>query len=117
MSLVRDPLSPGGMTFEAGREFEIRYQNRLRGIRQAARLAAEELTLFRSAASTAAEVDAEVARIAQAKLHPHGCDLVVCREEEGVTRFLIRVQSTGKEYDLIKSFFHSDNGLSLQTEA
>jgi transposase-like protein len=110
-------MSPRGTISEAAREFERNYESRYRGIRQAARSAAEELSLFRSAASTAAELDAEVARIAEEKLHPHGCDLVVCRKEEGVTRFLIRVRSTGKEYDLIKSFFHSDNGLNLQTEA
>ena len=68
------------------------------------------------ALTRADEVDAEVARIAHEKLHPHDCDLVVCRKE-GATRFLIKVRSTGKEYDLIKSFFHSDNGLNLQTEA
>lgn len=116
MGLVSDPMSPGAMISEAGREFEIRYENRFHRLREAARSAAKELTLSRSAASTPAELDAEVARIAREKLHPHGCDLVVCRKEEGVTRFLIRVRSTGKEYDLIKSFFHSDNGLNLQTE-
>jgi len=105
------------MTLDPDREFEIRYQDRLRGIRQAARLAVEELALFHLAASTAAEVDAEVARIARERLHHHGCDLVVCRTRKGQTRFLIKVRSTGKEYDLIKSFFHSDNGIDLQTEA
>jgi hypothetical protein len=116
MSLVSDPMSPGEMTFEAAREFEIRYENRFHKIRDAARSAAKELALSRSAASTPAELDAEVARIAQEKLHPHGCDLIVCRKEGGVTRFLVRVRSTGKEYDLIKSFFHSDNGLCLRTQ-
>jgi hypothetical protein len=117
MSLVSDLMSPEAMTFEAGRECEIRYENRFRRIREAAKSAAKELALSRSATSTPAELDAAVARIAQEKLHPHGCDLVVCRQEEGATRFLIKVRSTGKEYDLIKSFFHSDNGLNLQTEA
>jgi hypothetical protein len=117
MSLVSDPMSPGGMTFEAGREFEMRYQNRFRSIREAAKSAAKELTLSRPLVSTPAELDAEVARIAHQKLHPHGCDLVVCRKKEGVTRFLIRVSSTGKEYDLIKSFFHSDDGLNRQAQA
>ena len=117
MSLVSDSTSPGGATFEAGREFEIRYENRFRRIREAAGSAAKELALSRPAECTSAELDAQVARIAREKLHPHGCDLVVCHKEEGVTRFLIRVRSTGKEYDLIKSFFHSDNGLGLRTEA
>jgi hypothetical protein len=35
----------------------------------------------------------------------------------GVTRFLIKVQSTGRGYDLIKSFFHRDNGLIPEVEA
>ena len=48
--------------------------------------------------------DAEVARIAQEKLQPYGCDLVVHRTDDGVTRFLIKVQSTGRRYDLIKIF-------------
>jgi hypothetical protein len=60
--------------------------------------------------------DAEVARIAQEKLRPHGCDLVVHRMDDGVTRFLIKVQSTGKQYDLIKSFFHRDEGSTRLTE-
>ena len=54
--------------------------------------------------------DAEVARIAQEKLHAQGCDLVVHSMADGVTRFVIKVQSTGREYDLIKSFFHRDDG-------
>jgi hypothetical protein len=55
-------------------------------------------------------LDSEVARIAQEKLHPNGCDLVVHRTDDGVTRFLIKLQSTGRKYDLIKSFFHRDDG-------
>jgi hypothetical protein len=62
-------------------------------------------------------LDTEVARIAQEKLQPHGCDLVVHRTADGVTRFLIKVQSTGKRYDLIKSFFHRDDGLIPEAEA
>ena len=50
----------------------------------------------------------EVARIAREKLQPYGCDLVVWRKDDGITRFLIEVQSTGRRYDLIKSFFHRD---------
>jgi hypothetical protein len=53
-------------------------------------------------------LDAEVARIAREKLHPYGCDLVVHRMADGLTRFLIEVQSSGRRYDLIKSFFHRD---------
>jgi len=53
-------------------------------------------------------LDTEVRRIAREKLHAHGCDLVVHRMADGLTRFLIEVRSTGKRYDLIKSFFHRD---------
>ena len=55
-------------------------------------------------------IDPEVTRIAQEELYSHGCDLVVHRTDDGTARFLIKVQSTGREYDLIKSFFHRDNG-------
>jgi hypothetical protein len=34
-----------------------------------------------------------------------------------VTRFLIKVRSTGRGYDLIKSFFHRDDGLIPEVEA
>ena len=54
-------------------------------------------------------LDAEVTRIAQEKLHPYGCDLVVHRMDDGVTRFLIKDQNTGRKYDLIKNFFHRDD--------
>ena len=36
---------------------------------------------------------------------------------DGVPRFLIKVQSTGRGYDLIKSFFHRDNGLLPEVKA
>ena len=62
-------------------------------------------------------LDAEVARIAQEKLHPYGCDLIVLRMANGVTRFLIKAQSTGRGYDVIKSFFHRDDGLIPEVEA
>ena len=58
-------------------------------------------------------LDAEVARIAREKLQP----FVVHRKGDGVTRFLIKVQSTGRRYDLIKSFFHRDYGLIPELEA
>ena len=62
-------------------------------------------------------LDAEVSRIAREKLQPYGCDLVVHRKGDGVTRFFIKVQSTGRGYDLIKSFFHRDYGLIPEVEA
>jgi hypothetical protein len=95
----------------AGREFETNYGDRLRKIREAAAVAIKELSLFRLAGPVTREaLNAEVARIAQEKLQPHGCDLVVQRMDDGVTRFLIQVQNTGRKYDLIRSFFHCDHG-------
>jgi len=90
-------------------EFETEYHDRLRKIRKAAAIALKELDQLRSGGLMSQEaLHAEVARIAREKLHPYGCDLVVHRMDDGVTRFLIKVQSTGKRYDLIKSFFHRD---------
>ena len=105
------------MTSEVRHEFDAKYDDRLRKIREAATAAIKELSLFRSAGPVTQEaLDAEVARIAKEKLRPHGCDLVVWRMDDGVIRFVIKVQSTGRRYDLIKSFFHRDNGSSAQTE-
>lgn len=105
------------MTSEVGNEFEAKYDDRVQKIRQAAAAAIRELSLFRSGGPVTTEaLDAEVARIAKEKLHPYGCDLVVWRMGDGVIRFLIKVQSTGRRYDLIKSFFHRDDGSIAQTE-
>jgi hypothetical protein len=99
------------MTSEASNKFETKYADRFRKIREAAAAALKELSFFRSTGPVTHEaLDAEVARIAKEKLQPHGCDLVVRRMEDGVTRFLIKVQSTGRGYDLIKSFFHREDG-------
>jgi hypothetical protein len=95
-----------------GREFDAEYDDRVRKIRRAAAIALKELDELRSGGPLTQEAfDAEVVRIAREKLQPHGCDLAVHRTADGVTRFLIKVQSTGKQYDLIKSFFHRDNGI------
>src|SRR6266576_3097814 len=105
------------MTSEVGNEFEARYDDRLRNIRHAAAAAIKELSLFCSRGPVTTEaLDAEVARIAKENLQPYGCDLVVWRANNDVTRFLIKVQSTGRKYDLIKSCFHRDNGSIAQTE-
>ncbi len=105
------------MNSEARNEFDARYNDRVRKIRKAAAIALKELDQLRSGGPMTQEtLDAEVARIAQEKLHPYGCDLVVHRRADGVTRFLIKVQSTGKRYDLIKSFFHRDYGSIGQME-
>jgi hypothetical protein len=99
-------MSKDRTTSEASNEFETKYDNRFRRIREAAVAATRELSVFRLAGSVTQEaLDAEVARIAQEKLQPYGCDLVVCRMNDGVLWFLIKVRSTGREYDLIKSFF------------
>jgi hypothetical protein len=110
-------MSKDGTTSEASREFETKYEDRFRKIREAAAAAIKELSLFRSAGSVTQEaLDAEVERIAQEKLQPYGCDLTVCRRSNGATRFLIRVRSTGRGYDLIESFFHRDNGCQRFSE-
>src|SRR3984893_9447354 len=105
------------MTSEVRNEFEAKYDDRVRKIRQAAAEVIKQLDELRSAGPVAAEaVDAGVACTAQEKLHPYGCDLVVHRTDDGVARFLIKVQSTGRGYDLIKSFFHRDDGLISRAE-
>jgi hypothetical protein len=105
------------MTSEVGKEFEAKYDDRVQKIRQAAAAAIKELSLFRSRGPVTTEaLDAEVERIAREKLQPYGCDLVVWRMDDGVIRFVIKVQSTGREYDLIKSFFHRDGGLIPKAE-
>jgi len=92
-------------------EFEANYNARVAKIRKAAAVVLKELDRLRSAGPVTKEAfDAEVTRITQEKLQPHGCDLVVHWMGDGVMRFLIKVQSTGREYDLIKNFFHRDNG-------
>jgi hypothetical protein len=97
------------MNPETGNEFEAEYHDRVRKIRKAAAIALKELDQLRSGGLMTQEaLHAEVARIAREKLQPYGCDLVVHRMADGITRFLIEVQSTGRRYDLIKSFFHRD---------
>jgi len=97
------------MNSGTGNEFEAEYHDRLRKIRKAAAIALKELDQLRSGRLMTQEaLHAEVARIAREKLQPYGCDLVVHRMADGLTRFLIEVQSTERRYDLIKSFFHRD---------
>jgi hypothetical protein len=105
------------MTSEVRNDFNAQYENRRRKISEAAAAAIQELDELRSAGPVTQEaLTAEVVRIAQEKLHPHGCDLVAHRTADGVTRFLIKVQSTGRAYDLIKSFLHPDDGLIPRAE-
>jgi hypothetical protein len=105
------------MNSEARTEFNARYNAGVIQIRKAAALALTELDQLRSGGLMTQEaLDVEVGRIAQEKLQPYGCDLVVQRTDDGVTRFLIKVQNTGRKYDLIKSFLHRDYGLILEEE-
>src|SRR6266702_8883039 len=105
------------MNSEARNGFDAEYDDRVGKIRKAAAIALKELDQLRSGGPMTQEaLDAEVARIAKEKLQPYGCDLVVHRTADGVTRFLIKVQSTGRGYDLIKSFFHGDEDSIQQTE-
>ncbi|HEY2102430.1 MAG TPA: hypothetical protein VGH08_04170 [Chthoniobacterales bacterium] len=101
----------GRIASEINNDFKASYNHRVRKIREAATAALKELSLFRSAELVSQEaLDVEAARIAKEKLRPYGCDLVVRRMNDGVTRFLIKVLSTGRSYDLIKNFFHRDDG-------
>jgi hypothetical protein len=93
------------MTSEIRNAFDAKYDDRVQKIREAAAAAIRQLDQLRSTGPMPREtLDAEVARIAQEKLHRYGCDLVVHRPADGVTRVLIKVQSTGRRYDLIKNF-------------
>jgi len=83
------------MNSEARNEFDARYNDRVQKIAKRAAAAIRQLDQLRSAGPMPREaLDAEVARIAQEKLHPYGCVLVVHRTDDGITRFLIKVQST-----------------------
>ena len=89
------------MNSEARNEFEAEYHDRVRKIRKAAAIALRELDQLRSGGPMAQEaLYAQVARIAREKLQPYGCDLVVHRMGDGVTRFLIKGQ---KQWERIRS--------------
>jgi len=104
------------MASELSNEFEARYDDRVRKIREAAAAAIKQLDQLRSATIAPEAFDAQVARIAQENLHRYGCDLIVHRMADGATRFLIKDQNTGRRYDLIKSFFHHHGGLIPSAE-
>ena len=89
------------MSSKASNEFNTGHNDRVGKIREAAVAALKELDRLRSAGPVTKEVlDAEVARIAREKLQPYGCDLVVHRMGDGVTRFLIKGQ---KQWERIRS--------------
>jgi hypothetical protein len=97
------------MNTEARSECNASYNDRVGKIRAAAAIVLKELDQLRSGGPMTRETfDTEVGRIAREKLHPYGCDLLVNQSDNGITRFLIQVRSTGRRYDLIKSFFHRD---------
>ena len=99
------------MSAEVKHELDIEYEDRVRQVRKAAAGAIKELNQLRSSGYVSrAALDAVVARIAREKLHPYGFDLAFHWMDDRTARFLIRVQRTGREYDLITSFFHRDNG-------
>ena len=93
---------------EARNEFDVNCDTRVHKIREAAAAAIKQLDQLRSATIAPEAFDAQVARIAQENLHRYECDLIVYRTTGGATRFLIKIQSTARRYDLIKSFFHRD---------
>ena len=105
------------MNSETRNEFDVKYEGRAQKIREAAAAAIKQLDQLRSGTIAPQAFDAQVARIAQENLHRYGCDLVVHRTADGATRFLIEVQSTGRRYDLIKSFFHRHDRLIVKAEA
>jgi hypothetical protein len=107
------------MNLSETNKFEASYNARVAKIRKAAAIALKEIDRLRSGGLIMEReaFDAEVARVTQEKLQPYGCDLVVHSMGDGVTRLLIRVQSTGRKYDLIKSFFHRDDGSPLGAES
>jgi len=89
------------MNSGAGNEFDAEYDDRVRKIRKAAAIALKELDQLRSGGlMTQQALRAEVARIAREKLQPYGCDLVVHRMGDGVTRLLIKGQ---KRWERIRS--------------
>jgi len=105
------------MNSEVRNEFDVKYEDRIQKIREAAAAATKQLDQLRSATIAPEAFDAQVARIAEQNLYRYGCDLIVQRTADGGRRFLIEVQSTGKRYDLIKSFFHRHNGLIPTADA
>jgi hypothetical protein len=85
------------MNTEARSEFEASCTARVGKIRTAAAIALKELDQLRLGGHITGEtLDTEVARIAQEKLHPYGCDFVVHRMDDGVTRLSIKVQIATK---------------------
>lgn len=83
-------------------------------ISAAAAIALQELERLRSATDSPGDeaFDFALERIAQEKLRPFGCDLIV-RRRDGLTRLLIRAQPNGQPCDLITHFFHHEAAASM----
>ncbi|MEY2486642.1 MAG: hypothetical protein QOH39_2290 [Verrucomicrobiota bacterium] len=101
---------------EARNEFDVKYDDRVRKIRYAASVAIKQLDEVRSATMAREALDAQVARIAQENLHPYGCDLIAQQGADGIMRFMIKFQSTGRGYDLIRSFSDYHAGLNSRAK-
>jgi len=103
------------MSFEQSENVRMNADGGALRIRAAAALALRELDLLRSSGpATQKTFEAEVERIAQEKLRPHGCDLFVHRIDGGTAGVAIKIQGAGIAHDLIKNFFHRDNGSVLE---
>jgi hypothetical protein len=77
--------------------FDVKYDDGLQKTREAGAAAIRQLDKLGSTGPTPREtLGAEVARIAQETLHPYGCDVAVHRMDDGITRFLIKVQIATK---------------------
>lgn len=86
------------MSSEQRDELDVRYEDRVQKIREAAIDAIRQLDQLRSTGSMPREaLAAKVAQIAQEKLHLYGCDLVVHRTDGGLTRFLSRSRTQGED--------------------
>ena len=62
------------MNSEVRNEFDVKYEDRIQKIREAAAAATKQLDQLRSATIAPEAFDAQVARIAQENLHRYGCD-------------------------------------------
>jgi hypothetical protein len=82
-----------GMSSEARNEFDVKYEDRVQRIREAAAVAIRQLDQLRAAEPMPREApDAEVAPIAQEKLQHHACGFVLHGIDDNITPFVMRVR-------------------------
>jgi hypothetical protein len=82
-----------GMSSEARNEFDVKYEDRVQRIREAAAVAIRQLDqLCAARPMTQGVPDAEITRIVQEKLQHRGCGVVVHRGDDGITPFVMRVR-------------------------